>query len=327
MPSATTSNVVSATVPGDGPIVLLHGGAWDIPHGETGAHLDGLARALALGRRGVGRGDAALAVAVDAVAALEDHPAFDAGRGAVLDRDGQVQLDAGAMDGPTLRWGAVANVRALPNPIRAARALLDADGQARLLVGEGAERFAAEVGLPAADPGALVVERERQRFERLRSVPGFHTSAAFAGAMDVPRGTVGAVVRDASGALAAATSTGGAPMTRPGRVGDSPVPGAGFFATAEGAASATGWGEAILTTQLCARAVALLAEHGPEGAARLALAEMLDRVRWAGASPATGGLILADAGGRAAWAFSTPRMARTSWRPGGEPVAGLDGGR
>ena len=217
MRSATSSNPLSGNVPGDGPVVLVHGGAWDIPDAALAEHRDGLERALRVARRAVEAGRDALAVAVEVVAALEDHPAFDAGRGAVLDRDGGVQLDAGVMEGASRRWGAVANVRGLPNPVRAARALLDADGQARLLVGEGAERFAAEVGLPAVAPSALVVERERQRYDRLRAHPDFGT-AATAGQMDVPRspadapaGTVGCVVRDAEGRLAAATSTGGAP--------------------------------------------------------------------------------------------------------------------
>lgn len=307
-------------MPGDGPAVLIHGGAWDIPDGALAEHRDGLARALRIAQRAVEAGRDALAVAVEAVAALEDHPAFDAGRGAVLDRDGQVQLDAGVMEGTSRRWGAVANVRGLPNPVRAARALLDAEGQARLLVGEGAERFAAEVGLPAVSPSALAVSRERERYDRLRAHPEFGT-AALAGQMDVPRGTVGCVVRDADGRLAAATSTGGAPLTRSGRVGDSPIPGAGFLATPVGAASATGWGEAILTVQLCARAVDALASHSPADAARQSLAEMAEAVRWSDAS-ATGGLLLVDAAGRAGWAFSTPRMARAWWRPGEEP--GLD---
>lgn len=322
---ATSSRAVAGRVPGEGPVVLVHGGAWDIPRDETEAHLDGLHRALRVGRRALERGQASLDVAVEVVAALEDHPALDAGRGAVLDRDGQPQLDAGVMDGDGLRWGAVANVRRLKNPIRTARALVEADGQARLLVGEGAERFAAELGHASVAPSSLVVEREVERHRRLADHAAFHTSAAFAGAMDVPRGTVGCVVRDAEGRLAAATSTGGAPYTRAGRVGDSPVPGAGFFADAHGAASSTGWGEAILTTQLAARAVGAV-ERGeaPERAAEAAVRDLADRVRWAEASPATGGVILLGANGAAGWAYSTPRMARGWWRPGGEPAATLD---
>ncbi|PAP78773.1 hypothetical protein BSZ37_13160 [Rubrivirga marina] len=320
-----SSSVVAGRVPGDGPLVLVHGGAWDIPQDETEAHLDGLDRALRIGQRALERGLASLDVVVEVVAALEDHPAFDAGRGAVLDRDGQPQLDAGVMDGGDLTWGAVANVRRLKNPIRTARALVDEDGQARLLVADGAERFAAELGHAAVSPSSLVVEREVARHRRIAEHAAFHTSAAFAGAMDVPRGTVGCVVRDGAGRLAAATSTGGAPYTRAGRVGDSPIPGAGFFADAYGAASATGWGEAILTTQLAARAVAAV-ERGesPDRAAEAAVLDLGARVRWAEASRATAGLILVGADGTAGWAFSTPRMARGWWRPGEERVATLD---
>ncbi len=316
--------VHSGAVAGEGPLVLVHGGAWDIPTDETDAHVDGMTRALRVGRRAVERGLGALAVAVEVVAALEDHPAFDAGRGSVLDRDGLAQLDAGVMDGPTLRWGAVANVRRLKNPVRTAHALVEADGQARLLVAEGAERFAAEHGHAEVSPSALVVDRERERYARLQAHASFHTSAAFAGAMDVPRGTVGCVVVDGEGRVAAATSTGGAPFTRAGRVGDSPVPGAGYFADGSGAASATGWGEAILTTQLAARAVSGLSHGEPSRAAAEALADMAARVRWPGASVATGGLIVARADGAAGWAFSTPRMARGWWRPGAVPALGLD---
>lgn len=303
---------------GEGPLVLAHGGAWNIPDSVLEAHEHGLRRALRLGERAITRGHAALEVAVEVVAALEDAGTFDAGRGAVLDLDGLPQLDAGVMDGPTMRWGSVANVRTLPNPVRAARALLEAEGQARLLVGEGAERFAAERGLPAVPPHAMIHPRERQRYDRVLQYRLDHPGDLEAGAMDVPRGTVGCVVRDLEGGLAAATSTGGAPLTRPGRVGDSPIVGSGFFADSFAAASATGWGEAISTVQLCARA-AQRVEDGLEvgAAARGVLEDMAARVKWS--LPATGGVLLADARGRAAWAFSTSRMARGVWRPGSDP--------
>ena len=314
MPLATSSNVVAGSVPGDGPLVLLHGGAWDIPDADVEAHRDGLDHALRRARRAVEAGRDALATVVEAVAALEDHPAFDAGRGAVLDRDGLPQLDAGLMDGTDRQWGAVANVRGLANPIRAARVLVHAPGQARLLVGEGAERFAAEHGLPAIDPQRLIVPRERERFERLRDHPAF-ASGALAGRMDVPRGTVGCVVRDAHGRLAAATSTGGAPLTRSGRVGDSPIPGAGYLAGPEGAASATGWGEAILAIRLCADAVSRLPLSPPDSAARASLDWLAEAIQW-GPEPARAGVLVVAPDGRAGWAFSTPRMARAWWRPG-----------
>lgn len=312
---------IGGTTPVGRPAVLVHGGAWAIPEDETDAHLDGLTRALARARQLAERGREALEIVVETVAVLEAHPAFDAGRGAVLDRDGRVQLDAGVMDGSTLAWGAVANVRTVQHPVRLAAKLAEADGQARLIVGEGAERFASEIGMPYMEPEAHVVERERQRFETLKRDAGFHTSGAFSG----PRGTVGCVALDTAGRLAAATSTGGAPYTRPGRVGDSPIVGSGFWADAHAALSATGWGEAISTVQLCARAGAEI-ERGtdPEPALRLRLDAMMDTVRWPGASVATGGLIALDALGRGAWAFTTPRMARGGWSSGTDAWATLD---
>ena len=309
------------------PALLVHGGAWDIPDAECADHRDGLLAALAHGRRVLERGGSALDAVEAAVVAMEAHPAFDAGRGAVLDRDGQPQLDAGIMCGATLRWGAVANVRALGHPVRAARLLLDGDGQARLLVGEGAERFAAEAGLPHVAPERLVVDRERARYHRLMADAAFHTSQAFAGPPpdlppDHPRGTVGAVALDAAGRLAAATSTGGTPVARPGRVGDSPLVGSGFYADGAAALSATGWGEAIATVQLCARAAARVeAGERPDVAAAQALARMEAVVRWPGAARVTGGLVALDAAGAGGWAFTTPRMARGGWAAGGEPWA------
>ena len=309
--------------------MLVHGGAWGIPDDECAAHLDGLARALALGRRVLEAGGSALDAVEAAVVALEAHPAFDAGRGAVLDRDGGVQLDAGMMCGATRRWGAVASVRGLDHPVRAARLLLDdTDGSAygaRLLVGEGAERYAAEAGLPFVASERLVVARERERYERLRAGPPVHPSAAIAGPADgpaapaSPRGTVGAVALDAEGRLAAATSTGGMPFARGGRVGDSPLVGSGFYADGAAALSATGWGEAIATVQLSARAAALIeAGRAPSEAASDALARMAAAVRWPGVARATGGLIALAADGSGGWAFTTPRMARGGWTAGSE---------
>ncbi len=306
--------------------LVVHGGAWDIPDAEFDAHLDGLSLAIARARRVLERGGPALDAVEEAVAAMEAHGAFDAGRGAVLDRDGAAQLDAGVMCGPTLRWGAVANVRALPHPVRAARHLLEGDSQARLMVGEGAERWAAEIGLPHVAPSRLVHPREQARWESLRAAADAHTSVAFAGAgaervsaAASPRGTVGCVALDAAGRLAAATSTGGTPFAPAGRVGDSPIVGAGFYADAAAAVSATGWGEALATVQIASRAAALVdVGVAPADAAAQELDRMRGCVRWPGAAEATGGLIVLGADGAAGWAFTTPRMARGGWREGAD---------
>ncbi len=310
------------------PALLVHGGAWDIPHDETAAHVEGLTDALARGRSLLDAGASALETVAETVAVLEAHPAFDAGRGAVLDRSGQAQLDAGLMCGATLRWGAVAHVRRVGHPVRVARRLLEDDGQARLLVGAGAEAFAEEAGFDLVENETLIVARERTRFDRLRAAERFHTSRAFSGETGevpkAPRGTVGCVALDDEGRLAAATSTGGAPYVRPGRVGDSPLVGCGYYADAEAAASATGWGEAIAAVLLCGRAVdAVAAGASPDAAAVAGLERMRQRVQGPGergaAGPATGGLIVLDRHGRGGWAFTTPRMARGGWRSGGDP--------
>ena len=309
--------------PGGRPALVIHGGAWDIPDAELDAHLDGLRTAVARGRALLERGRPALDVAEEVVAAMERHGGFDAGRGAVLDRDGAAQLDAGIMCGATLRWGAVAGVRSLPEPVRVARRLLEADGQARLLIADGAERFAAEAGLPAVDPARLVHPREAARYESLCAAAAFHTSEVFAGpTAGGPRGTVGCAVLDADGRLAAATSTGGAPLAPPGRVGDAPLVGSGFYADGAAAATATGWGEALATVQICARTVWVVDGGArPADAAAQELARMRETIRWTGASSATGGLVVLAADGTPGWAFTTPRMARAGWAAGQEEWA------
>lgn len=333
MSGAPTRSAAVEPPPQGRPALLLHGGAWAIPDDETGAHRAGMTDALARGRMLLESGASALETVVETVAVLEAHPAFDAGHGAVLDRSGRAQLDAGVMAAPPLRWGAVANVRRLAHPIRVAHRLLGGDGQERLLVGTGAEAFAEAAGFELVDNETLIVERERARFARLRDDDAFHTSRAFSGgeaaAGDAaPRGTVGCVALDATGMLAAATSTGGAPYTRPGRVGDSPLVGAGYYADAHAAASATGWGEAIAAVLLCGRAVdAVAAGTAPEAAAVAGLDRMQRDMVGTGergvAGPATGGLIVLDREGRGGWAFSTPRMARGGWRWGTDPWANV----
>ncbi len=306
--------------PAEGATLLVHGGAWDIPDDVLGAHRDGLRQAIETGRRWLQNDASAIEAAAETVAVLEAHGAFDAGCGAMLRWDGFVELDAGLMDGSTLDYGSVIGVRRLPQPIRVAhRLLVESDGQARILTREGAERFAAAQGFARVDNDTLVSERERQRYERLRADTDFHTSDAFLPEA-APRGTVGCVVRDRNGRLAAATSTGGTPLAPVGRVGDSPLPGAGFYADEHGAASATGWGEAIAAMLCSGRAVDALAMGAdPDEAARRPLDRMRRQIQNAEGEGATGGLIVMDASGHGGWAFSTPRMARGGWRDGAEP--------
>jgi beta-aspartyl-peptidase (threonine type) len=317
--------VESGAVGGSGPLLLVHGGAWDIPDAARSDHRDGLWTALERGRELLGGGTAALDVVTAVVATLEGHGAFDAGRGAMLNQDGAAELDAGVMDGASLAYGAVMATQRLPRPVRVARRLLEVGaGRVRMLAGEGAERFAEAEGMDLVDNSELVCDRERERYEALRDqAEAEHPSASFLpGAPDSAGGadTVGCVARDRDGRVAAATSTGGTPFKPPGRVGDSPLPGAGFYATTGGAASATGWGEAIAAVVLSSRAVdALDGDRSPEAVARRRLRHMHESVTNPEGEGATGGLLLLDAEGRGAWAYTTPRMARAGWQMGADP--------
>lgn len=296
--------------------LLVHGGAWDIPDEALEAHRDGLRQALARGAALLQSGAPALEVVAGVVAVMEGHGAFDAGCGSVLTRDGTVELDAGLMEGTTLAYAAVACVRRIAHPVSLAYRLLQhGEGQVRVLVGEGAERFAEAQGLPLIDNARLVCAREQQRYQQLQTASRYHVSHAFLAAEDrLPHGTVGCVARDRQGQLAAATSTGGTPYRPAGRVGDTPLPGCGFYADTHAAASATGWGEAIAAVLLCGRAVDE-AQRGtaPEAVVCARLEHLYTRIRNRDGHGATAGLILLQADGQAAWGYTTPRMARGGW--------------
>jgi beta-aspartyl-peptidase (threonine type) len=311
--------------------LIVHGGAWDIPDDEVEEHKDGCRRALDAGWRVLQEGGAALDAVEAAVRALEDAPIFDAGVGSVLNRDGEVELDAAVMDGATLRSGAVAAVRRVRNPITLARRVLES--QVILLVGGGAERFAESAGVPLCDPAELIVERERRRWQELLAQASFRTQDAFgakpgaenqapaspASPLKHPGDTVGAVALDRYGHLAAGTSTGGTPNKLPGRVGDSPLIGCGLYADdLSGGCSSTGWGEAIIKVLLAKTATDLIgAGHDPMEAARRAIAVLARRVG------GLGGCILLDAAGRAGLAFNTPRMAYAYRTEGGNEAVGV----
>ena len=308
---------------GPGPALLVHGGAWDIPLAETEDHLRGMERAAAAGRAILEQGGSALDAVTAAVIHMENSGVFDAGCGSVLTAGGIVEMDAGVMCGERLAFGSVAAVRRTANPVQAARRLLDGSGEVRLLVGEAADAMAEAAGLRTVEGVDLIHPRERARHEAISRRREYHTSESFVGPS--PRGTVGCVARDVAGRLAAATSTGGTPGRPEGRVGDSPLPGSGFYADSLGAASATGWGEAIASAILCSRAVEAVSRGSdPEAAAREELARMSARIRNPQGDPAAAGLILLAESGAGAWAFNTPRMARAGWSAGSGAWSRLD---
>jgi len=225
--------------------IVVHGGAGDVTADRHDRLRAGVRAAAAAGDAILAAGGSALDAVIAAVRVLEDDPEFNAGTGSALTRDGTVETDACVMDGATRRAGGVAAVPDLGCAIAVARAVLD-DGEHVLLAGPAVWRFATERGFVPAPPGSLVTER---RLVQL------HDELARRTGRDRSGGTVGAVARDRHGNLAAATSTGGIVAKWSGRVGDSPIPGAGTWADAVAAISATGDGEAILRVAL-ARGVA-----------------------------------------------------------------------
>jgi beta-aspartyl-peptidase (threonine type) len=288
------------------PILLIHGGAWDIPADLLDAHEQGVFDALQEGWRILERGGSALDAVQGAVTTMEDDPAFDAGRGSFLTRDGRVQLDALIMDGATLRAGGVACVERLRNPIQAARLVLDKSPHV-YFVGAGAERFAQSHGMPLIDNAELVLERERRRLQeaQAREQSGAPDRTFSGGSPQDSHDTVGAVALDSDGRLAAATSTGGTLNKDPGRVGDSSLIGCGCYADNTAAAvSLTGWGEPIMKLVLGKWATdRVLAGRSPEQVAPDAMAYLHRRLG------GHGGIILLAPDGRYGLAHNTPRMA------------------
>jgi beta-aspartyl-peptidase (threonine type) len=289
--------------------------------GDLSADLDrstrqALHRALDAGTAILDRGGTALDAVEAAVCALEDDPHFNAGHGAVFTADGTNELDAAIMEGSARRAGAVAGVTRTRNPVRLARAVMEASPHV-LLAGPGTDRFAEEAGVEQVDPGYF---RTEERWQQLRAMRARGQGAAVFDS-EIKFGTVGAVAMDSQGHLAAATSTGGLTGKRPGRVGDSPVIGAGTYADDRACAvSATGSGEfyirAGVAHEIGAR-IRFLGETAQDAADTVqAEAEALG---------GAGGLIVIGAGGEAAWSFNTPGMYRARAVAGGEPLVCMYG--
>jgi len=295
------------------PSLIAHGGAGGrAPVAERPARRRGLLAAVARGAEVLRNGGAALDAVVTTVIALEDDPLFNAGYGSVLTTEGRVEMDAAVMvadrksagvtvpgDPPgtgthVLRAGGVVLVSRVRNPILAARAVMDRTPHV-LLGGVAAERIARKAGLRMCRPEQLISQRARERW--LALMEG-RRAAAIADA----HGTVGAVAVDAHGNLAAATSTGGVAGKMPGRIGDSAIIGAGLFANALGAASATGAGEAIMKVALCREAVVALGRGRPDDAARRAISAMYAQTR------GEAGIVLVDARGRFGYAHNAHAM-------------------
>jgi beta-aspartyl-peptidase (threonine type) len=283
-------------IPSMNPIILIHGGAWDIPDNAVESHLQGVINAAVCGMRGLAY--SALDAVEAAVSSMEDDPTFDAGTGSFLNRDGKVELDAVICEGTSMSAGAVGAVQRIKNPITLARKVME-QCDTIFLVGKGAEQFAAEQKMPLCTNEDLIIEREKNRWKTLlknkKPAEEFFSQ----------KGTVGAVALDSTGRLVAGTSTGGTPFKQPGRIGDSPILGAGTYATPECAISCTGWGEAIMKAGT-AKTVADFIEEGEsaQNAAEKSV-DILKR-RFSG----YGGVIVVTRKGDYGIAYNTPRMAR-----------------
>ena len=288
--------------------LALHGGAGDItprnlPPDAQAACRAVLSGALETGRALLESGGRSLDVVQAVVGALEDSPWFNAGHGACFTHEGRNELDASIMDGRTGQAGAVAGVTTIRSPISAARAVLERSPYV-LLIGRGAEEFALEDGLEIVDPAYFYTQHQFDKLESLR-----RSNAQQPSKTPEKWGTVGAVALDTHGDLAAATSTGGMINKRFGRVGDSPIIGAGTYASnATCAVSATGHGEHFICS-VAAYDIAALMEY--KGLSVQAATEEVV-LRKLVARSGEGGVIAVDKEGRIAMTFNSAGMYRAS---------------
>ena len=290
--------------------LVLHGGAGTVQRGSLTPEREreyrgAMEAALRAGHAELARGGSALDAVVAAITIMEDNPLFNAGRGAVFTAEGTNSLDAGIMDGATLRAGAVAGVMRVKNPIQLARLVMEQSPHV-MLSGAGAEEFAELRGLELVDPSYFYTEgawralervRERERRERGDTTGALGSDQKF--------GTVGVVALDRQGNIAAGTSTGGMTNKRWGRIGDSPIIGAGTYANASCGISATGWGEYFIRNVVAYDVCARMRYRGIPLAqsARAMIMEQLEAQ-----APGTGGIIGLDGDGNVIATFNTSGM-------------------
>jgi beta-aspartyl-peptidase (threonine type) len=295
--------------------LVIHGGAGVIKKAnitadkerELGAALDG---ALQTGSTILANGGSALDAVEATVRVLEDNPNFNAGRGAVFTYDGNIELDASIMDGRTRAAGAVTGVTMTRHPISLARRVME-NSEHVFLSGDGADAFSKAQGLEQVPRAYFETPLRRKQLEE------FKTKKVSALDIEYKFGTVGAVAVDADGHVAAATSTGGMTGKRWGRIGDSPIIGAGTYADDRGCAvSGTGWGEYFIRVgvahEICARM--RLDGTAPQKAADDVMAEVK-------ALGGDGGVILVTPKGDTVYSFNTPGMYRGQAGPDGRSVA------
>lgn len=292
-------------------VIAVHGGAGamvqDMPEAEQQAYHQALARALSAGEAILKEGGTAVQAVEAAIRVMEDDSLFNAGKGAVYNVEGRHELDASIMEGKFHGAGSVAGVSTVRNPITLARLVMTETPHV-MLSGEGAEAFATEIGAEKADTSWFRTQKMWNRYQDARLK---------APARDTKHGTVGAVARDRDGNLAAGTSTGGMMMKRPGRIGDSPVIGAGTWAdNATCAISCTGHGEYFIRYAVAKEVSARMGhrKYTMERAAHQVVMEELKNL------DASGGLIGVDKYGNVVMPFNTQGMFRGYVKEGQEPL-------
>ncbi|XP_064173282.1 isoaspartyl peptidase/L-asparaginase isoform X2 [Anguilla rostrata] len=281
------------------PVLVVHGGAGDVPTQRAELSCAGVREAARAGYALLRSGRSAMDAVVEAVTLLENNPAFNAGCGSVLNEHGGVEMDALVMDGRTLASGAVSAVRRIANPVQLARLVMEKT-QHLCLTAEGASKFARAVGVPEVPEETLITDYARKRWQR-NLQPGSNPVECQMGKM----GTVGAVAVDSEGNVACATSTGGMLNKMEGRVGDTPCVGCGGYAdNLLGAVSPTGHGEAIMKVTL-SRLILFYMEQGKTAAdaSDQALAYMWERVQ------GLAGVVVVDPRGGWAARFNSLQMA------------------
>ena len=302
--------------------IALHGGAGTIERGAMSEELEATYRAflddaITRGYEELREGRSGLDVVVSVIQMMEDSPLFNAGRGAVYTWEGTHELDASIMHGENLDAGAVAGVSTVKSPIALARAVME-DSPHVMLAGAGAEAFALESGFDPVPAEYFATERRRQALEAYKA----NEQAGLKPEADHKFGTVGVVVLDQTGNLVAGTSTGGMTGKRWGRIGDSPVIGAGTYADNRGCAvSATGHGEYFIRHTV-ARDICARMQFGgvtlEEAASTVVMEELV-------AAAGEGGIVAVDPAGSVALVFNTPGMYRASINAAGRKVVAIYG--
>ncbi len=290
--------------------LVVHGGAGRPPKNASPEDLQayrvGLKEALNAGKAVLEKGGSSLDAVETTIRKLEDNPLFNAGKGAVFNSAGGHELDASIMDGKTLDGGGVAGVRTVKNPITLARRVMD-NTRHVLLSGEGAETFATEEKVDRAPNESFSTEARRKEWQRVQSIEKKEKNSRFSPPRPWQYGTVGCVALDDKGNLAAGTSTGGLTNKKFGRVGDSPILGAGTYADNETCSvSASGIGEQFIRHAACAE-ISQLMRYKDWSLKQSAEHVLKNRLR-----PGDGGIIGIDRAGEIVWVYTTPGMFRAA---------------